>query len=72
LVDWARVTLEPDERRQISITLDLRSHEHPLSYWEAGTNGWELANGAYQVYVGASSRDMRLSGAFHIEPPGGM
>ncbi len=72
LVDWVRVALEAGERRQVSITLDPRSLEHPLSYWEAGANGWEIANGAYQVYVGASSRDLRLTGAFRIDQAGRM
>ena len=67
LVGWERVPLEPGERRQITIMLDPHSIERPLSYWDGGTRGWAIANGDYQVYAGASSRDIRLTGTFWIE-----
>ena len=30
-------------------------------------NGREIANGDYQVYLGTSSRDIRLTGTFRIQ-----
>jgi len=56
------------ERKQITLTLDPLSSERPLAYWNTNTNGWETANGDYQVNVGTSSRDIRLTGTFHIQP----
>ena len=66
LVGWARVRLEPGEQKSIAVTLNPQSSEHPLSYWNADTQRWEIANGDYTVHIGASSRDIRLTGHFHI------
>src|SRR5947209_18404949 len=68
LVGWAKVELEPGETREVNVTLDPNATSHPLSYWNTNTHGWEMASGDYQVYVGASSRDIRLTGALHIHP----
>lgn len=69
LVGWARVPLGPAESRQIAIALDPQSVERPFSYWNTTRHGWEVASGDYQVYVGASSRDIRLTGTFRVEQP---
>jgi len=67
LVGWAKVELEPGKAKEVSVTLDPNAASHPLSYWNVATNGWEMANGDYQVYVGASSRDIRLTGTLHVD-----
>jgi beta-glucosidase len=67
LVGWVKVELEPDETSQAIITLDPKAASHPLSYWDVKSNGWETAGGDYQVYVGASSRDIRLTGILHVQ-----
>jgi beta-glucosidase len=66
LVGWARVQLEPGERRQVTVMLDAQSSEHPLSFWNLDTHQWEIAAGHYQIYVGTSSRDIRLNAGFGI------
>ena len=66
LVGWSKVELEPGETRQVNATVDPNSVSRPLSYWNVAVNGWEIASGEYQVYVGASSRDIRLAGTVHI------
>lgn len=66
LVGWTKVYLEPGESRKVSVTLDPGTTSRPLSYWNVNTNGWERASGDYQVYVGTSSRDIRLTGSFHV------
>ncbi len=66
LAGWAKVELEPDEIREVSVGLDPGATSRPFSYWNVNTNGWEIASGGYQVYVGASSRDIRLTGSFQI------
>jgi beta-glucosidase len=68
LAAWVKLELEPGETREVSVTLDPNATSRPLSYWNTSTNGWERASGDYQVYVGASSRDIRLTGALHIHP----
>ena len=37
-----------------------------LSYWDTGGGAWKLLTGRRPVYVGASSRDIRLTGAADI------
>jgi beta-glucosidase len=60
LAGWARVSLAPGEHKQVRITLDTRSEEHPFSHWDSGVRGWRVAGGEYQVSVGASARDLHL------------
>src|SRR5581483_11135419 len=66
LVGWAKVELAPGETREITVTLDPNATAHPLSYWNVKTHGWETAAGDYHVYVGASSRDIRLTGTVRV------
>jgi beta-glucosidase len=66
LVGWAKVELEPGETKEVGVTLEPKATSHPLSYWNVKTNGWEIAGGDYQVYVGASSRDIRLTGTLRV------
>jgi len=66
LVGWAKVELEPGETQEITVTLDPDATMHPLSYWNVNANGWETASGDYQVYVGASSRDIRLTDTLRV------
>ena len=58
LVGWARVTLAPGERRRVSVAIAHRS----LEWWDVARGGWALASGSIDVMVGASLRDIRLSG----------
>jgi beta-glucosidase len=48
------------------VTLDPKASSRPFSYWNVNTNGWEVASGNFQVYVGASSRDIRLTGSLRV------
>ena len=66
LAGWAKVELAPGETKEESVTLDPHATSRPFSYWDVSTNGWEIASGDYGVYVGASSRDIRLTGDFHL------
>jgi beta-glucosidase len=61
LVGWARVTLEPGQHENVTVTIDPASSAHPLSYWDTGTGQWTTAPGRYGIAVGASSRDLRLA-----------
>ncbi len=70
LVGWAKVELAPGETREVSVTLDPDATSRPLSYWNVNMNGWERANGDYQVYVGASSRDIRLTDTLRVHHAG--
>lgn len=69
LAGWARVELEPGERRKVAVSLDARSPDGPLGCWDTGRGGWARATGAFTVHVGASSRDLRLSGSVDVAVP---
>ena len=66
LVGWVRAALAPGEAKEVSVTLDPDATSRPLSYWNVVANGWEIASGEYRVYVGASSRDIRLTGILSV------
>jgi beta-glucosidase len=56
LAGFDRVGLKPGESKQITIHVPLRQ----LQYWSNATMNWQTAAGKRTVYVGASSRDLRL------------
>ncbi|MCC9196557.1 glycoside hydrolase family 3 C-terminal domain-containing protein [Arthrobacter sp. zg-Y820] len=60
---FEKVQLEPGESRRVSFRLDVRT----LSRWDPGTGTWVADAGEYRLEVGASSRDIRLSGAAALD-----
>jgi beta-glucosidase len=56
---FTKVTLTPGQTQHVTITIDARSFQ----FWN---NGWTAATGVNQVFVGASSRDVRLTGSVTI------
>jgi beta-glucosidase len=60
---FQRVTLQPGERRQVQLTLAPRD----LALLDAGLR-WTVEPGMFEVRVGASSRDIRLTGRFEVLP----
>lgn len=45
-----------------TVTFDIRRKD--LSYWDVGSQAWRVPSGTFNVYVGSSSRDIRLTGSF--------
>ena len=58
LRDYAKLTLQPGESRQVSFTLEPRA----FARYDAGASVWTVDGGAYCVEIGSSSRDIRLEG----------
>ncbi len=56
---FAKVTLEPGERTTVSVTLGARA----FAFWHSGAARWVVEGGEFGVRVGASSRDIRLTGS---------
>ena len=54
---FARVSLAAGESRTVTLPLD----DKAFRYWNTRTNGWEIEGGRYEVRVGASSADIRLT-----------
>lgn len=54
---FARVLLAAGESRTVTLPLD----DKAFRYWNTRTDGWEIEGGRYEVRVGASSADIRLT-----------
>jgi beta-glucosidase len=60
---FAQVELEPGEVKTVAFTLD----QEALSYYDPAEQGWVAEPGEFEVLVGSSSRDIRLSGSFCLK-----
>jgi beta-glucosidase len=47
------------------VKFELRRRD--ISYWDVKAQKWAVAPGTYTIYVGASSRDLRLHGTFIVQ-----
>ena len=59
---FARVPLAAGESRTVTLPLD----DKAFRYWNTRTDGWEVEGGRYEVRVGASSADIRLTAKVDI------
>ncbi|KAI1659455.1 glycoside hydrolase family 3 protein [Daldinia decipiens] len=59
---FEKVPLVPGESAEITFELTRRD----LSVWDVVTQGWIVQAGQYDLYVGASSRDIRLRGSIAV------
>lgn len=62
LVQFDRVTVSAGQSKSIMLHVPLRQ----LQYWATTNDRWETATGGRTVYVGASSRDLRLQADINI------
>ncbi len=62
LKSFARVSLLPGQKKTVTLTLAPPA----FAYWNAKTHGWQTDPGAYALDIGASSRDIRLTGVVHL------
>jgi beta-glucosidase len=60
---FAQVALEPGETKTVTFTLD----EEALSYYDPARKAWVAEPGEFEVLVGASSRDIRLTARFDYQ-----
>jgi len=57
------VELRAGERKNIAFNVSRRD----LSYWDVISGGWVIPSGTFDVYVGASSRDIRAFGTMSFD-----
>ena len=62
LKGFSKVPLRPGESRTVAIPLD----DKAFRYWNTQTNRWEVEAGQYELRVGASSADIRMTAAVEI------
>ena len=60
LKGFQKVFLNPGESKQVTLELDQRS----VSFYNVDKHQWDTEPGIYNVLIGTSSRDIRLSGQF--------
>lgn len=63
LVAFTRVLLKPGQATQIKLRIDRRD----LSYWSVAQHDWVVAPHARAIFIGSSSRDIRLRALVDIE-----
>jgi len=59
LKGFAKVTLAPGEAKDVVVTLPADA----FAYWSPTVKDWVVEKGTYGIQVGASSRDIRLTGS---------
>jgi beta-glucosidase len=62
LKGFQRVTLKPGEARTLKFTLD----QAAMSFFSTAKDEWMAVPGDFEVWIGASSRDIRLQGSFEL------
>jgi beta-glucosidase len=62
LREFAKLALEPGEEKTLTFSLGKRA----FAYWNININNWHVESGIYQILVGSSSRDIRLSAEVEI------
>ena len=62
LKGFKKVYLEPGEEKEITITLNKRA----FAFFNVKTNDWCVESGDFDIYVGASSADIRLTGSVKV------
>jgi len=63
LKQFERVELQPGEEKTVSFTLN----ERAFAYYDVAAHQWTVAPGTFEIYVGGSSRDIRLHGECLIQ-----
>jgi beta-glucosidase len=64
LEGFAKVDLQPNETRHVTVSLTRRS----LSYYDVAGKAWRADPGEFQILVGSSSAQIELRGTFTLAP----
>jgi beta-glucosidase len=63
LKGFAKVSLAPGESRRVAMALDRRA----FAFYDPGRGDWVVESGRFEIFVGASSRDIRLRGRIEVQ-----
>lgn len=59
---FAKVSLQAGESRRVTLELDDRA----FAYWHSGVGDWVIEGGEFEVRIGSSSRDIRLTATIEL------
>jgi beta-glucosidase len=62
LKGFVRVSLKPGQKQTVSIPLDRGA----FSYFDPEKHGWLAEAGDFKIFIGSSSRDLRLDGTYRL------
>lgn len=62
LKGFAKLQLAPGEEQEICLTLGPRA----FAFYDVGSREWAVEAGDFEIRIGASSRDIRLTGRLHL------
>jgi beta-glucosidase len=62
LKGFEKLDLKPGEEKQVSFTLDKRA----FAYYDTALGDWHVESGEFEILLGSSSRDIRLSGFVRV------
>ena len=65
LKSFEKVFLKAGEQKRLCLQIPVEE----LAYYNMSLHDWVVEKGVYEVYVGASSRDIRLQGSFLYDGP---
>ena len=63
---FAKMRYEPGQSKRLRVALPRRA----MSVWDVKEEKWTMPAGEFTVYVGASSRDIRLTQTFIVDERG--
>lgn len=63
LQGFEKVYLEPNETKTVTIILDKKA----FSYYNVNIHDWHVESGEFEILIGASSRDIKLSQTVYVQ-----
>ena len=66
LAGWQKVWLNPGEAQQVELVINPTATTHPFGIFDSAQQVWKTLTGAYSLYVGTSSRQIKLSDLIKI------
>mgnify|MGYP001055248276 CR=1 FL=1 len=60
---FKKINLKPGETKTVDLELNKRS----FAFWNTEIHDWYVPTGEYEILIGESSRDIRISGKVHVE-----
>ncbi|MEK3752085.1 glycoside hydrolase family 3 C-terminal domain-containing protein [Paenibacillus sp. FSL E2-8871] len=63
LKGFQKIALQPGEEQEVSFELDKRS----FAYYNVNIGDWHVESGVFEIAIGSSSRDIRLTASIEVE-----